>query len=98
MNEAWIVIKWIAYVLWKVVVFISFPLIFLFAHQGYALAYRKITGRDYQETGELIRKQAVFRVLFWLSIIALGHTWYRAVDKRFFELILGLLGRGDPAG
>jgi hypothetical protein len=92
------VVSWIVFILWKIIVFISFPLMILFAHQGYRLAYRKITGYEYrQQTDELIdpqatliNRQTIWRLLFWISAIALGLVWFKALDRRLLEFVLSV--------
>jgi hypothetical protein len=81
----------IASVIWKVILFLSFPLIVLFAHQGYHSAYRKITGYEYQKTGELVRRQIIWRLIFWLCVVTLGVVWLKALDSRLMGFIVSIL-------
>lgn len=63
--------------LWKLLVFLSIVYMAVLAHQGYPLGYRRITGYEYDQTGKLVRRQVVWRLVFWLAVIALATAWFK---------------------
>lgn len=89
-------VAWVAFILWKIIVILAFPLIVLFLHQGYPTAYRKIIGYEYQQTGELVRRQIIWRLLLWLAVIALGMIWLNSVDRRLLEIVVSVGKWLDP--